>query len=58
MPKPIVPEPVRLRMAQFSTVNEPTVLTTMPLPPPKPIPLMVSPRRLTLSPMVPLMVMR
>src|SRR5262249_21197456 len=36
-------------MAQFSIVSVAPVLNTMPLPPPKPIPLIVRPRRLIAS---------
>src|SRR5262247_3673732 len=47
---------VKLRMAQFSMIRNLPLLNTIPLPLPKPMPLMVMPRRLTLSLAPPLMV--
>src|SRR5262245_45851221 len=57
MPSPVDPNPVRLRIAQCSTVRDLPLLNTIPLPPPKPIPLMVRPRRLMASKALAAMVM-
>src|SRR5262245_8606829 len=48
---PVVPTAAcdRLRMTQFSMVKNLPLLNTIPLPLPKPMPLMVIPRRLTVS---------
>src|SRR5262249_42009061 len=48
-PLPMGNAPVRPRTAQFSTIKVAPLVNTIPLPPPKPIPFTVRPRRLTAS---------